>query len=207
METVAFHVLSRLAPRQLEMLTGGAQDRDTELLAAVKLRDLADGALAQAITEHDNAKQGLATAIGKGWDLEVFQETVAATKAKAEQAKGDQAKAAAEVSLLQSDRHAGSMSGPVADLRAAVLAGTDTPEQRRAVNKGLRDLGVQILLDTGRVGIRLGDGPAIWQPLGSMESERAALAKGYTDSTRTKAGEVLITTAPAQSESQPLQIA
>ena len=61
----------------------------------------------------------------------------------------------------------------MAALLRAFSAGEDTPEQRRAVNSGLRRLGVRITVAADRpaLGLAVGDGQVDWQPVAWAQAE------------------------------------
>jgi DNA invertase Pin-like site-specific DNA recombinase len=179
---LAVHVLNRLQPAQLEHLVGGGTERQLATTQAMQLLDTATDRDALATQRLRNAEKALQEAIVEGWPLSPYQQALAQCSADAKDAEQGLALARSTLAQLRGDNAVQELQEPIKQLFRAVLAGEDTAEQRREVNRGLRRLGVVITLDPAehRVGLQAGDGPVNWQPLAPV-ARRLALEEAMVN--------------------------
>lgn len=170
LDLVTAHLLTRLQPAQLAQLLGAG---DEQREAAVRRREQAAQAVAAADQAKANAEEALRQGILGGRAVEVFVSTYDQAAAAAAAARGELAEAAAVVEQLLHQQGGAELHADVAALLVAFAAGNDTAEQRQAVNRGLRRLGVRITLASDRPALALGigDGEPEWQPVSWAQVE------------------------------------
>lgn len=170
LDLLTAHLLTRLQPAQLAQLVGAG---DEQREAAVRRREHAAQAVAAADRALANAEAALGEAILDGRSVEVFVKVHGQAAAAATTARGELAQAAAAVEALLGQAGTQDLHADVAALLRAFSAGEDTPEQRRAVNSGLRRLGVRITVAADRpaLGLAVGDGQVDWQPVTWAQAE------------------------------------
>jgi DNA invertase Pin-like site-specific DNA recombinase len=182
LDALTAHVLTRLRDGQIRQLLTDADDRDVQAAAdRAELQRLVME-LARAEQAEANAGRMLKDALKVGSADPLFLEAVEEARAETARLRGETG--AVRARLAQT---AGDACEELASASAALLQsfarGEDTPEQRRAVNVGLKRMGVRVLLDpdSPRVGLAVGVAEPRYQPF-SPRLAQQALADGRSGS-------------------------
>ena len=183
MEKVQHSLLSRL---QLKFLTalveGDADAAQSKAAALISQRGILETTLAGQEQQFFNATAALKTAIKNGHSLDVFAETVDEIRAAITTTKASIAGILADLAEVQGEKLVEQLDDKVQNLMRDFATNSSTIEQRRAVNKLLQQIGLQITLDTisHELGLQMGAGEVHWQPL-APDARRAALEAGLAD--------------------------
>ena len=165
LDAVQMHLISRLRASDLatitEQSTLQAQSKVKALLAEEsKLQ--ADKALAES--QHANARNALKAAIKAGKPVEIYEETVNEAQASIKQLDEALAAVMADVHAAKGDGLTDQLQKATEELLQTFVNGTDTVDERKAVNQLIQRLDLRITLDkfTNRCGLSVGDGPMYW---------------------------------------------
>ncbi|MFM7549932.1 MAG: recombinase family protein [Cyanobacteriota bacterium] len=168
------HVLTRLRDGQIRQLLADADDRDARTAAdRAELQRLVME-LARAEQAEANAGRLLKDALKAGSADPLFLEAVEEARAEAARLRAETG--AVRARLAQTVDDGGEeLSAVSVALLQSFSKGEDTAEQRRAVNVGLKRMGVRVLLDPDaqRVGLAVGDGLPRYQPLAAGLAQKA----------------------------------
>ncbi|MEB3277042.1 MAG: recombinase family protein [Cyanobacteriota bacterium] len=177
---VAAHLLTRLQPAQLQqILDQGSSDQVSHLQRQVAvLQQRCDGA--QAAVRAAEAEIAKLLAAGEAATAVVLGRQVPDLEQRVKDAQLELQEAASTLEGLTNRPSLVALGAPVKTLQQAFAMGSDTAEQRRAVNAAMRRLGVTVCLQSSKrlMGLAIGDAPLQWQPLSSLD--RAALWDGVT---------------------------
>jgi DNA invertase Pin-like site-specific DNA recombinase len=161
------HLLVRFKPAQLRALLEQEDGRDSKVLSEVTAVTELEGQL--AVLKQDKANMRKAyTAAAKAARheeaLAALAEGLAENQEQIEDVSGALSAARARLAALETPRSIDDFDEPLRALMAAFVDEADTPEQRRAVNAGLRRMGVRITLHNERreVGLSIDGGPTVW---------------------------------------------
>jgi DNA invertase Pin-like site-specific DNA recombinase len=172
------HLLTRLQPQQLAQLMGLAAG-DEATAARGRVED-ARRRLEQARAMGNAAEREIAAALadGEAGAVRVLARQVAAAEQQAAETEAELLQLEHELVRVVAGPGPELLREPAAALLQAFAAGADTAEQRLAVNRGLRQLGVAIVIDSERerLGLSLGGGPVDWQAI--VPEQLGYLARG-----------------------------
>lgn len=178
LQDLTAHVLTRLQAGQIRQLLADDTDRDVRTAGdRAELQRLVME-LARAEQAEANAGRMLKEALKAGSADPLFLEAVEEARAETTRLRAETG--AVRARLAQTAGDGGEeLTAACAALLQNFSAGTDTAEQRRAVNVGLKRLGLRIVLDpdSPRVALAVGDGEPRWQPLAAGLAQKA-LEKG-----------------------------
>ena len=179
------HVLTRLQEADLQALTEQVtlktkSEQDALIAQELRLRTNKTAADRQ----FTNARTALKNAIKAGKAItDVFEEAV--TDAQAAAVEIDEALGAvmAQERSLRRDGLPEQLQTAVQSLLMSFAQGTDTADQRRAVNQLIQDLDLRITLDsdTNSIGMAIGDAKPEWEPL-NRQLDLAAMWHGMAGS-------------------------
>jgi len=190
----------RMEPVQAAMLV---RLQSSELARALQVNDgqadelrrrvaEAQGALAAAEQRESNARAALRERAmsGRGM-LDVYEDAITAAAADVASRRDELAQRAADAQPLESGPSAADVAERAADLLQAFSRGEDTIEQRQAVHRLLRDLGLRLVLDLSGHRLAIVRGESVtWEPIDPLQREM--LARGRSGvTTRAEAGGVV----------------
>lgn len=183
LEPIQVHLLTRIQGQHLASLVEGdaaAKDSKSQaLLAEQATLQAAQSAQQQQVA---NARQTLKERAKSGRSVEVYEEAL-------EESQASLAETTAKLAAIQSGLHALQGEGLATALDEAVALllqqfsrEEDTPDQRRAVNQLLAQLGVRVIVDLNDrlVGLQVGDGPVDWRPY-DEQARSHALQEGMAN--------------------------
>lgn len=179
------HLLARLQPEHLAALVDNGDHRDDSLKKERTAEKALQGSLALAQQEQRNAAAAVKSAAKSGVDLSLLKLLSEASTEATERANEIEAALSAatrRVAQLLNRAAITEVSEAVQAVQRQFLAGTETPEQRRALNAALRRAGISIHLDPNgkQVGLQSRDAPIQWQPL-KADLARIVLEMGGSD--------------------------
>lgn len=185
LSAVQGHILTRLQETDLEGLTQQAtlktkSEHDALIAQELRLRTnktAADRQLTNARTALKNAiKSGKAT-------TDVFEEAVSDAQAAATEIDEALGAVMVQEQSLRRDGLPEQLQTAVQSLLMSFAEGSDTADQRRAVNQLIQGLDLRITLDskTRSVGMAIGDGAPEWEPL-NRKLDLAAMWHGMAGS-------------------------
>ena len=183
LEPVTANLLLRLKGEHLKTLVGHSQGDAEHKATALRTREqVLQNQLAGDEKEVENATEALKARVKTGRATAIFEDAWEEAKITAEATQSEIAEVRAELSNISGPNVTSTLDGLVRDLLLAFSRGESTTEQRRAVNKLIQQLDIQITLDTGlqRVGMSIGDAAIDWQPL-NPRLDAAALKRLMID--------------------------
>ena len=165
LHAVQMHLMTRFRASDLaaitEQSTLQAQSKVKALLAEeTKLQ--ADKALAES--QYINARNALKAAIKAGKSVDVYEEVVNESQTTIKQLDEALAAVMADVHAAKGDGLTDQLQEATEALLLSFANGTDTVEERKAVNQLIQRLDLRITMDklTNRCGLSVGDGPVHW---------------------------------------------
>ncbi len=165
LEEAHAHLLTRLQPQQLAQLIG-VSDGGEATAARLRVEDVRRRLeQARAMGSAAEREIGAALADGDAGAARVLARQVAAAEQQATEAEAELLQLEHELARLAVGPGPEILRQPVAEMLEAFASGSSTPEQRLAVNQGLRRLGVAITIDGLDMGLSIGSGPVEWQPI------------------------------------------
>jgi DNA invertase Pin-like site-specific DNA recombinase len=198
------HLLTRLQPQQLAQLMGLAAG-DEATAARGRVED-ARRRLEQARAMGNAAEREIAAALadGEAGAVRVLARQVAAAEQQATETEAELLQLEHELVRVAAGPGPELLREPAAALLQAFAAGADTAEQRLAVNRGLRQLGMAIVIDSQRerLGLSVGGGPVDWQAIVPEQLDYLARGRSGIRSDEVGGDAVLI----ADGEALELQI-
>jgi DNA invertase Pin-like site-specific DNA recombinase len=162
------HLLRRLEPEQLETLVNAAQQSNKAEEQQQRI-----SRLQQVCSDLQRQKRNTAAAMKQaarsGVDLSPLLQ--AQREVERELAEAEQQLAAAQQQLQQLSAVNARAKKPVEVFRQAFATGTDTAEQRQAVNRALKAMGLRIVVDGDQqqMGLELPGGELQWQPIRPLD--------------------------------------
>jgi hypothetical protein len=164
------------------LVEGDAQGAQSRAAALISQRGVLEASLTGQEQQLANATAAIKVAIKAGHSLDVFAETIDEVRAAITKTKASISTVLADLAAIQGEGLTEQLDGAVRELMLQFANNAATVEQRRAVNKLLQRLEVQITLDTAtqELGLQVGDGDPQWEPL-APEARRAALEAGLAD--------------------------
>jgi DNA invertase Pin-like site-specific DNA recombinase len=181
LEAATAHLLTRLQPAQLALMLNRRPDDRALVAAAV---DAARQAVELAEQQRDRAVHALEAAVLRGEDAALLLPIARRADDSLTAQRQALADALEQLAAAEGPQLGPELAASVSALLASFAQGTDTPEQRRAVQATLQRLGLVVLLDPARprLALQIGDGEPDWQPV-DPELGRAALAAGAMGAT------------------------
>jgi|GEM_PF-853956 len=183
LEKVQHHLLSRLQLKYLVALVeGDAQAAQSRAAALIAQRGVLEATLTGQEQQLANATAALKAAIKAGHSLDVFAETIDEVRSAITETKNQISAVLADLAAIQGEGLTEQLDGAVRKLMLQFAKDAATVEQRRAVNKLLQRLEVQITLDTAtqELALQVGDGDPQWKPLAPI-ARKAGLVYGIAD--------------------------
>jgi len=183
LEKVQHHLLSRLQLKYLVALVeGDAQGAQSRAGALISQRGVLEATLTGQEQQLANATAAIKAAIKAGHSLDVFAETIDELRAVITETKNQISAVLADLAAIQGEGLTEQLDDAVKELMLQFAKNAATVEQRRAVNKLLQRLEVQITLDTASqaLALQVGDGDPHWKPLAPI-ARQAALEAGIAD--------------------------
>ena len=168
LEPVTAHLLVRLKGEHLKTLVGDSQSDVEHKATALRTREqLLQNQLTGDEKQLHNAADALKERVKTGRATAIFEDAWEEAKATAEATQREVAEVRAELSNISGPNVTNTLDGLVKELLLTFSRGESTTDQRRAVNKLIQQLDIQITLDTGlqRLGMSIGGGAIDWQPL------------------------------------------
>lgn len=200
LRAVAAHVLTRLQPSQLALVLSGSSEGASEAITLrieqlTRERDAAQGAI-EGATEQMAALMAngeAATAAVMARAMPGLEERLASLQEQLDAA-------VAELQGIDLRDEITALSEPLLALQRSFANGTDTAEQRRAVNAAMRRLGLRIEVRTKsqEVGLSVAGGPLQWQHVTPIDT--AALWDGVAGWNEGRGDGLLVEPDPMQTE-------
>jgi DNA invertase Pin-like site-specific DNA recombinase len=164
------HLLRRLEPEALLAMVEAAQASD----GASGLQQRAEhlkAELAAIKTKRQNLERALVKAAEQGLAVEVLSEQLSLRQKEANTLEQELMGLEAQLAVQQDSSKSEAAAQPLAAFRQAFALGEDSSEQRRAVNRCLRELGLRIVIDgeERRMGLGLPGGPLEWQTMRPLD--------------------------------------
>ena len=185
LEPVTANLLVRLKGEHLQTLVGSSQSDVEHKATALRTREqLLQNQLTGDERQLKNAAEALKERVKAGRATAIFEDAWEESKVAVDATKQEIAEVRAELANVSGPSVTSALDELVRDLLSTFSRGESDSEQRRAVNKLIQQLDIQITLDTGlqRLGISMGDGAVDWQPI-NKRLDTAALRALLFDST------------------------
>ena len=185
LEPVTANLLVRLKGEHLKTLVGDSQSNVEHKATALRTQEqMLQNQLTGDEKQLKNAAEALKERVKTGRSIAIFEDAWEEAKVAVDATQQEIAEIRAELSNISGPNVTSALDGLVRDLLRTFSKGESDSEQRRAVNKLIQQLDIQITLDTGsqRIGISIGDGAIEWQPINNR-LDAAALRALIFDST------------------------
>lgn len=189
---VVAHILTRLMPSQLELLFEHEGDSRTAALRSEAEQLEAELKAAEAALAATEQEMASLMASGEASTAAVMARAVPAMETKVEELRQAHQAARMAIDDANNSNKLQELGKPLVNLQRAFALGTDTQEQRIAVNAALRRLGIRIVLRSAQrqVGMAVGGRAIQWQPL--ITADRAALFDGLSGWNEGREGELIV---------------
>ena len=184
LEPVTANLLTRLKGEHLKSLVGDSQGDAEHKATALRTREqVLHNQLTGDEQQLKNASNALKERVKTGRATAIFEDAWEEARNALDTTQQEIAVIRAELSNISGPNVTSTLDGLVRELLLTFSKGESTAEERRAVNKLIQQLDIQITLDTGlqRLGLSIGGGDVDWQPMHQL-LDRAGLRSGMTGS-------------------------